>query len=185
MLTGGLRWLCMPPETLFEDKHAYGVPVKASRHPELNRYIFDVVAAIKTELEQDDSPGDVLVEVVDGDGRSLEAFALEISTLRGSYERIYDIDLRAALIRLGTLEPPPESHNELSFRVCYRPKGGGAPSLDKNAWIRRLDAAGPADAPTDGPRHPRLVALADADGSELKLQVFALLGPRNASGDDT
>ncbi|KAJ1738951.1 E3 ubiquitin-protein ligase pub1 [Coemansia sp. RSA 1085] len=41
-----------PLRTLFEDRSAYGIPVKCSRHPELNKYIADVVLAIKAELEK-------------------------------------------------------------------------------------------------------------------------------------
>ncbi|KAJ1730488.1 hypothetical protein LPJ61_002984 [Coemansia biformis] len=158
-------------EALFEDRHAYGVPVKASRHPELNQYIADVVAAVKVELEKEGPLGDVLVDIVDGEGRSREAFVVEISTLRGSYERIYDIDLRAALIRISTLAPPPEPE----------PGNEGPPVLDENSWIRRLDAAGAAGGSArDSPR-PRLVALSAADGSELQVQVFALLGRPGAA----
>ncbi|KAJ2327607.1 hypothetical protein IWW51_001658 [Coemansia sp. RSA 2702] len=40
------------PLTLFEDRTAYGIPVKCSRHPELNKYILDVVSTIKVELEK-------------------------------------------------------------------------------------------------------------------------------------
>ncbi|KAI7834760.1 hypothetical protein BX661DRAFT_175481 [Kickxella alabastrina] len=40
------------PKTLFEDQFAYGIPVKASRHPGLNQYIINAIAAVKAELAQ-------------------------------------------------------------------------------------------------------------------------------------
>ncbi|KAJ2052519.1 hypothetical protein H4S04_001294, partial [Coemansia sp. S16] len=85
-------------DTLFEDRYAYGVPVKSSRHPELNSYIRDA----------NRGPCDVMVDIVDVNEKSIEAFVVEIGTVLGDYEPQHDIDLRGALIRLSTLEVPTE-----------------------------------------------------------------------------
>ncbi|KAJ2049357.1 hypothetical protein GGI08_005764 [Coemansia sp. S2] len=107
------------PDTLFEDRYAYGVPVKSSRHPELNSYILDAVLAIKSELLEasvlfskkwynNRGPCDVMVDIIDVNEKSIEAFVVEIGTVLGDYEPQHDIDLRGALIRLSTLEAPTE-----------------------------------------------------------------------------
>ncbi|KAJ2882742.1 E3 ubiquitin-protein ligase pub1 [Coemansia aciculifera] len=85
-------------DTLFEDRYAYGVPVKSSRHPELNSYILDA----------NRGPCDVMVDIIDVDEKSIEAFVVEVDTVLGDYEPQHDIDLRGALIRLSTLEAPTE-----------------------------------------------------------------------------
>ncbi|KAJ1947155.1 MAD2 mitotic arrest deficient-like 2, partial [Linderina pennispora] len=69
------------PDSLFEARFAYGIPVKASRHPELNQYISEVVAAVRTELAKgDDGLGDVMVRIADALDTTLEMFVLEISS---------------------------------------------------------------------------------------------------------
>ncbi|KAJ2362057.1 hypothetical protein H4S01_004970 [Coemansia sp. RSA 2610] len=94
-----------PLQTLFEDRTAYGIPVKCSRHPELNKYILDVVSTIKVELEKVCYRTHVLVDILDGDGSSIESFVLELSLLSGTYEiGSHDVELRSALIRMSTLE---------------------------------------------------------------------------------
>ncbi|KAJ2403661.1 hypothetical protein GGF41_007349, partial [Coemansia sp. RSA 2531] len=53
-------------------------------------------------------PCDVMVDIVDVNEKSIEAFVVEIGTVLGDYEPQHDIDLRGALIRLSTLEVPTE-----------------------------------------------------------------------------
>ncbi|KAJ2286156.1 MAD2 mitotic arrest deficient-like 2 [Coemansia sp. RSA 2526] len=103
------------PQLLFEDRSAYGIPVKSSRHPELNAYILDVVMAIKTEFEKENSPGDVLIDILDSEGDSIESFVLELSMQSGDYEPGHDIELRSALIRMSTLDPAPDLPNGKCF----------------------------------------------------------------------
>ncbi|KAJ2271116.1 hypothetical protein GGH14_005007 [Coemansia sp. RSA 370] len=105
----------LPKQLLFEDRSAYGIPVKSSRHPELNAYILDVVMAIKTEFEKENSPGDVLIDILDSEGDSIESFVLELSMQSGDYEPGHDIELRSALIRMSTLDPAPDLPNGKCF----------------------------------------------------------------------
>ncbi|KAJ2305577.1 hypothetical protein IWW54_005034 [Coemansia sp. RSA 2705] len=162
-----------PLQTLFEDRTAYGIPVKCSRHPELNKYILDVVSTIKVELEKGTPPGDVLVDILDGDGSSIESFVLELSLLSGTYEiGSHDVELRSALIRMSTLE----SRSDLSdaFEVCYRPRDGSTPSLEANEWVPRLAKNGAGGGPS--PNTPsRLVPLSSINSDGLKIQALALL----------
>ncbi|KAJ2629615.1 E3 ubiquitin-protein ligase pub1 [Coemansia sp. RSA 1290] len=104
------------PRTLFEDRSAYGIPVKCSRHPELNKYIADVVLAIKAELEKN-KPGDVMIRIHDDDGNSIEEFVLEMSAVAGNYEPSHDVELRSALIRLSTLEDAPALRDDATFET--------------------------------------------------------------------
>ncbi|KAJ2042959.1 hypothetical protein GGH13_009854, partial [Coemansia sp. S155-1] len=53
-------------------------------------------------------PCDVMVDIIDVNEKSIEAFVVEIGTVLGDYEPQHDIDLRGALIRLSTLEAPTE-----------------------------------------------------------------------------
>ncbi|KAI9504066.1 DNA-binding protein [Coemansia spiralis] len=157
------------PKSLFEDRYAYGIPVKASRHPELNQYIADVLAAIRSELLKSSEPGDVMIDIVDGNGSTLEAFVLELSVISGNYDPRHDIELRATLIRTNMLEPAnvPE---DVSFSVCYRPRNGKPPSLEKNMWVSRLE-----NTKIKHSHEPRLVPLSSIDSADLKIQAFALL----------
>ncbi|PIA19360.1 DNA-binding protein [Coemansia reversa NRRL 1564] len=162
------------PQSLFEDQYAYGIPVKASRHPELNGYIINVVAAIKSELEKEGPLGDVMVNIVDDEDNTIEAFVLELSTVCGIYERAHDIELRAAIIRMSTLDPPPDTPQDKSFQVLYRPRDGSAPS-QQSKWLPRIE--GKKDKDVQGARDPatKLVPLASVESAELKVQAFALL----------
>ncbi|KAJ2588323.1 MAD2 mitotic arrest deficient-like 2, partial [Coemansia sp. RSA 1722] len=74
------------PKTLFEDRSAFGILVKCSRHPELNQYILDAVSAVKTEFAKGDAAGDVMIEIIDEQSQPLESFVLEISTAKGLYD---------------------------------------------------------------------------------------------------
>ncbi|KAJ2477323.1 hypothetical protein EV174_004655 [Coemansia sp. RSA 2320] len=110
-----------------------------------------------------------MVDIIDGSEHSVEAFVVEVGKVDGDYEKQYDIDLRGALIRLSSLEPPSTISDEASFRVCLRPRNGGGPSLEKNQWVTRLGAV----AAESG--EMRLVPLCAIDGAELKVQAFAQL----------
>ncbi|KAJ2119312.1 E3 ubiquitin-protein ligase pub1 [Coemansia sp. RSA 720] len=161
------------PQTLFEDRSAYGIPVKSSRHPELNAYILDLVMAIKTEIEKEKSPGDVLIDILDSEGDIIESFVLELSMQSGDYEPGHDIELRSALIRMSTLDPAPDLPNA---------RDGSMPSLKENAWMPRLDkngAGGGATANTPS----RLVPLSSVDSAELKLMQMMEGPPVSATGN--
>ncbi|KAI9482179.1 DNA-binding protein [Coemansia mojavensis] len=168
------------PRTLFEDRSAYGIPVKCSRHPELNKYIADVVLAIKAELEKN-KPGDVMIRIHDDDGNSIEEFVLEMSAVAGNYEPSHDVELRSALIRLSTLEDAPALRDDsgscvdATFEVCFRTRDGSAPSLEANAWVPRLDKTGVTDGASPPNEPSRLVPLSSIDSAELKMQAFARL----------
>ncbi|KAJ2453131.1 E3 ubiquitin-protein ligase pub1 [Coemansia sp. RSA 2336] len=159
-----------PARTLFEDRSAYGIPVKCSRHPELNRYIADV-----------DRPGDVMIRIHDDDGNSIEEFMLEISAVSGNYEPSHDIELRSALIRLSTLEDAPDLQSDVSFEVCFRARDGSAPSLEtQSAWVPRLDKAGATDGASPPNEPSRLVPLSSIDSEELKMMEGP---PASATGN--
>ncbi|KAJ2577801.1 E3 ubiquitin-protein ligase pub1 [Coemansia sp. RSA 1807] len=158
------------PQLLFEDRSAYGIPVKSSRHPELNAYILDVVMAIKTEFEKENSPGDVLIDILDSEGDSIESFVLELSMQSGDYEPGHDIELRSALIRMSTLDPAPDLPN------------GNMPSLKENAWVPRLDKNGAGGGATAN-APSRLVPLSSVDSVELKLMQMMEGPPVSATGN--
>ncbi|KAJ2650906.1 E3 ubiquitin-protein ligase pub1 [Coemansia sp. RSA 1250] len=168
-----------PLRTLFEDRSAYGIPVKCSRHPELNKYIADVVLAIKAELEKN-KPGDVMIRIHDDDGNSIEEFVLEMSAVAGNYEPSHDVELRSALIRLSTLEDAPALRDDATFEVCFRTRDGSAPSLEANAWVPRLDKTGVTDGASPPNEPSRLVPLSSIDSAELKMMEGP---PASATGN--
>ncbi|KAJ2083241.1 E3 ubiquitin-protein ligase pub1 [Coemansia sp. RSA 988] len=152
------------------DQHAYGIPVKASRHPELNGYIVNVVAAIKSELEKEGTLGDVMINISDDEDSTIEAFVLELSSVCGVYERAHDVELRAAIIRMTTLDPPLDTSQEKSFQVLYRPRDGSAPTQQM--------MEGPAAPGTGNPASPNTI-YASQQQQQQQQQAMAAAGPMN------
>ncbi|KAJ2727124.1 hypothetical protein GGI07_000008 [Coemansia sp. Benny D115] len=147
------RFLRPGRRSLFEDRYALGVAVKASRHPELNQYIADAVAAVKAELSQNNAPSDVMIEIIDGQQSAIESFLVELSSVGGMYESRCNVPgLFSAARRWRTI---------IGKASC--------PLTHRNAWIPRLSESCTAQVSSPG-------GMEDAHDKDPRLvQMLALL----------
>ena len=105
------------PEAIFTSQRAFGVPVKMSRHPEVNDYISTALRDARPLLDAD-AVENVVVVVADGRGATVERFVFALGGPRADAACRVDVDaveateyamrgLLAKLALAGTQLPPP------------------------------------------------------------------------------
>ncbi|KAJ2809019.1 E3 ubiquitin-protein ligase pub1 [Coemansia guatemalensis] len=108
-----------------------------------------------------------MINIIDDEGSTIEAFVLELSAVCGVYERVHDVELRAAIIRISTLDPPPDI-----------PQGKRAPSAVNGSWTKRklaLMMEGPAASGNGNPASPNSIYASQ----QQQQQAMAAAGPMN------
>ena len=112
------------PEAIFTSQRAFGVPVKMSRHPEVNDYISTALRDARPLLDAD-AVENVVVVVADGRGATAERFVFALAPKGDAACRV-DVDaveateyamrgLLAKLALAGTQLPPPP--RDAAFRL--------------------------------------------------------------------
>ncbi|KAJ1448878.1 DNA-binding protein [Pelagophyceae sp. CCMP2097] len=143
------------PEAIFSEQRAFGVPVRMSRHPDLNKYIIDVLDEVR-DLIRSDKAQQLVVSINDAAGTTVrERFVFNIEASddgRGNgpveVEHVEEIEylMRSLLCKLQ-LANLPKPRADSTFALLVYARDGVAGALDvPEGWI---------DATTDSISTPR------------------------------
>lgn len=120
------------PESIFAARRAFGVPVKVSRHPEVNAYVSGALRGVAPLLDEG-AVARVVVAVVDEGGEPLERFVFALAP-RGP-DSDPDADaveateyaMRALLANLALAGARlPEPREDASFRILVETRDDAA-----------------------------------------------------------
>ncbi|GAQ79837.1 Spindle assembly checkpoint protein [Klebsormidium nitens] len=158
-----------PPE-VFERRRYASVPVQWARHPELQEYIHSAVQSLHEWLMQG-AVQRVVVVLRDGSGKAVEKFVIQVGPLAphapGSAP-IAEIEeaLRAVLMKLSVLEPPPEElPKDLSWEiVAHTNQPPAANGSREVTWVS-------ADN-TDLQEGPVITPIKSVKKGALQVQVY-------------
>ncbi|XP_038078908.1 mitotic spindle assembly checkpoint protein MAD2B-like [Patiria miniata] len=130
------------PSGIFDRRKKYNIPVQMSRHPELNKYITDVLEGMKPLMTKDEIQC-VSVVIIGPNHQPVERFVFEISQPASrslsddSYLLKMEQLLRAFLLRISTCDAALQSNPpECYFRVLVHTKSSAVFSIEDSQFIQ-------------------------------------------------
>ncbi|KAI9193719.1 DNA-binding protein [Polychytrium aggregatum] len=168
------------PADLFETCRKYGIAVKRSRHPDLNSYISEAVAAMKPDMEKG-LVKKIHIVILSDKYAALERFTFEIKSLANrspdpghqrqgsvSISQLQD-HLRAFLMKLATCEGYLSNLPQgITFRIHVEMEEDFVPASmgsEGSAWV-------PGDEDEIRVSNPSIVPLRTVDMGAIRVQMF-------------
>ena len=158
------------PESIYETRKKFNIPVKMSQHPWVNKYIDQVMETINKYLYSEETDFDSIDIVISEDGKVTECYKLEFANLdqikhtQDEYLHRIELSLASILLRLGNAVSSLKKteHIDREWRVELGSNVKGARTLisDKTWCLAETDQQDKVIIPVMGISDP------------LKLQLY-------------
>ncbi|XP_022090275.1 mitotic spindle assembly checkpoint protein MAD2B-like [Acanthaster planci] len=165
------------PSGIFDRRKKYNIPVQMSRHPELNKYITDVLEGMKPLMEKDEIQS-LSIVIISSDHQPIERFVFEISPpasrslTSDSYLLRMEQSLRAFLLRISTCDASLQANPpDCSFKILVHTKSSAVFSIENSQFIQDFPWI-EADQHLYSLSDSRLTPLKAMSSDLIKMQLY-------------